>query len=298
MKKIIFLVLSFVFFQNCQSVYSAVVPMSSWIKDQFYEIEWCSPHSVELSNFVWTSNCTTWYFHNVWWKATIVYDWTQFDIWSVGSNVSWLNLTRSPNNINSIWSAVVDFFTTNIINIEAEWQMKIKLFLLDYADNLVFYELNYNIDKTAPQLYINNTNWITENTIHTYYDWPDWKINFTKSIEKYDSLNSTSNWDRYNELYFITNYSWDIPVVTNNHSRVWIHTFYFSRDWDLFWINKTSSDNIWWIISNLTSGVSSKIELLTENWTYIKDISNFSSLSTSDLTNTNNSQAFYKLRYH
>ena len=42
----------------------AVIDMSSGIKNQFYSLEWCSPHYARLKDN-WASSCRTGYFQNV-----------------------------------------------------------------------------------------------------------------------------------------------------------------------------------------------------------------------------------------
>lgn len=303
MRKFIYIILAIILLTiNSNTFANAVKPMSSWVLEQFYIIEWCSPHAGKTymdSSILWTSNCTKWYFHDVWWIAKIVYNWKDFSNWNITTKDDTIKSTRTAKTINDGALEVVDFFTKNIINIQSEWIIKVKAIVMDYANNVSTYDFIYKIDKTAPQFYINSVDWITENTNFTYYNSPNWKLNLTKSVNKYDSLNVASSWEKYNESYNISKYTWDTPQITNIHSRSWIHTLYFSRTWNNFSINTTSNDIIWWLKTDIVSWASTKYELLTLDWTKLKSFNSLSSLSTSDLTsNTDNSQIFYKLRLY
>jgi hypothetical protein len=53
---------------------------------------------------------------------------------------------------------------------EWEWVLTIKMYMTDYADNTSYATLRYKIDKTAPQLYINNnSDWMSESSDYVYY---------------------------------------------------------------------------------------------------------------------------------
>lgn len=281
---------------------NAVLPMSSWLKEQYYLIEWCSPHAWKTymdGSLSWGSNCTQWYFHDVWWTAKIVYDGKDFSWWNVWVNLDTSKITRTANTKDNIWWAVINFFTKNIINIQSEWTFNIKMFLVDYADNVSTFEFKYKIDKTSPQFFVNNTNWITEWTNYTYYDWPDWKLEIWNSVTKFDSLNISSSWDKYADFATVSYYQGDEPTIKTNHTRDRIHALYYSKSGDTFWLNTTQNDTIWWLVSSLVSWVDSNVvDLLSINWTELLTWVSINFLNTTYLNNASNTQKFYKVRLY
>ena len=98
------------------SIYSvfaaAVLPMSSGVKNQFYSLEWCSPHYSRLQAN-WASSCRTGFFQNVGGIAKVVYNGKDFPAGNVIPNVNTASLTttRTPQTLASL-SAYVNFFAT------------------------------------------------------------------------------------------------------------------------------------------------------------------------------------------
>ena len=70
--------------------------------------------------------------------------------------------------------------------------IKIRIWLIDNAENSSFYTVTYKIDKTAPQLALAPTAF-TENTDYTYYGGRINNLTYapTGTVVKYDSINDT-----------------------------------------------------------------------------------------------------------
>ncbi len=230
----------------------AAVDMSSGIRDQVYLLEWCSPHSTELSPAGVKPICRTGSFKLVAGVATVVYDGTSYpsgDV-TVENRASALvpttqtSLTTSASNIPlvSLFSNV----TNGAFSLEGEGVLTIRVYLMDYADNVSFFQVRYKIDKTGPQLTFKD---ITENNDTTYY-LPDAtlsRVNVTQGVNKRDSSITTLTGDSFANPSILS-YASSInstAIARSGNVRDKLHAFYFKNQLatEPFTINTNASDS-------------------------------------------------------
>lgn len=90
---------------------AAVEPMSSGIKNQFYSLEWCSPHYKDLQSS-WSSSCRIGFFQNVGGVAKVVYNGQDFPTGNIPAEIdpTKLNGTQTSQVLSAL-TAYTNFFT-------------------------------------------------------------------------------------------------------------------------------------------------------------------------------------------
>lgn len=262
---------------NSTSTLDDVDDLPSWIKNTYYTIEWRDPHS-------W-ANVINWYISD--WD-TLTYWWYDSFKWTLW--LKWFT-RKSPMTTKS------DEFEYKF---EAEWDITVNYFTVDWAYNVSKVSVKHKIDKTWPQLVVND---ISEDSDNLFY------ANTIKAtfVNKYDSIDQWEDeWLRY-DIPRVPWYIWDTPQ-SRNHERTELRTIYFrdqatnsdntftiNLEYDDSYLNNLYpsyiSDERWWTIELLNEDGSTILATRPVIWNTV-------TFNTNDLKNniTPNSQAVYRLR--
>lgn len=299
---------------------AAVIPLSSGIKNQFYNLEWCSPHASRLKgNSTNPATCRSGEFRSVAGVATISYDGTSFPAGGVAAqtNLATLMVTRTSQTINGT-PPLVDFFagiTGGAFSLEGEGVLTLRVFMVDHAENTSFYRVMYKIDKTGPQLTFTD---ITENTDYTYYKTGDGRVNASTIVEKNDASATVSSGEAYVNPIIGSYAGNDTAAPRQVHTRSNLHAFYYQNHTAGVGANSPFSTNTAYsdsyggymtpsATSPVPGGYSGPLvagergfQLITEGGSPVTTIGGLSTAySTANLTdNLTNTQKKYRLRLY